>query len=91
MGVKVQSEWQTFQVIQFLPCILGICLKISINRGQMRYCCSISIKIWGNQYPEISSVRRSTPGDVWAGGGAGGDDEAGGGVGGHHGGVDLAG
>ena len=29
----------------------------------MRYCCSISIKSWGNQYPEISSVRRSTPGD----------------------------
>ena len=64
MGVKVQSEWQTFQVIQFLTCILGICLKISINRGQMRYCCSISIKIWGNQYPEISSVRRSTPDHV---------------------------
>ncbi len=27
----------------------------------MRYCCSISMKILGNQYPEIFSVRRSTP------------------------------
>ena len=29
----------------------------------MRYCYSISIKIWGNQYPEFSSVHRSTPAD----------------------------
>lgn len=61
VGVKMQSEWQTFQVIQFLNCILGICLKISTNKGQMRYCCSISIKIRGYQYPEFFSVRRSTP------------------------------
>ena len=40
---------------------LGYFMKISINRGQMRYCCSISMKFWGNQYPEIFSVRRSTP------------------------------
>ena len=39
----------------------GYLMKISINIGQMRYCCSISMKIWGNQYPEIFSVRRTTP------------------------------
>ena len=43
---------------------LGYFMKISINIGQMRYCCSISMKIWGNQYPEIFSVRRTTPANL---------------------------
>ena len=29
---------------------LGYFMKISINIGQMRYCCSISMKIWGNLF-----------------------------------------